>query len=426
MEAYPEMQQYHWEGGDIKKLNICFLSTYHTGSHKAHIIGYLKYTKHNIVLFSLEGNYWKHRMNLGALSLAEKYITFMKQKSHQFYFDLIIATDMVDLSSFVAKCRRYIDPRKTCIALYMHENQLTYPIPSDRSNGVYRRNNGQLELQFALLNYKSQMISDYILFNSHFHYKEWFDKLPKFLNQNRDEKLLHTVEDLRIKSSVLYVGIELHPANKYGYLNNAPSTDQNGSMEKTPPLIIWNQRWEYDKAPEKFVKVLSTIASSKRARFRVAICGEQFHLSESTKQKFENEIAPLKEFIVHCGYASPEQYHSLLEEALCTISTAEHEFFGISIVEAIFHCCFPILPNRLSYPELLPKHLHEQFLYDTESQLINKLEWVFNNEEEARRQAIELANSMKVEQFDWKSNMAAQYDQYFVDLCSNFQLNTNN
>ena len=36
------------------------------------------------------------------------------------------------------------------------------------------------------------------------------------------------------------------------------------------------------------------------------------------------------------------------------LSTARHEFFGVAVVEALLAGCLPWLPDRLSYPELLP------------------------------------------------------------------------
>jgi hypothetical protein len=49
------------------------------------------------------------------------------------------------------------------------------------------------------------------------------------------------------------------------------------------------------------------------------------------------------------------------------VSTAEHEFFGLSVCEAIAAGAFPLLPDRLSYPELLeptPPATRKAFFYD--------------------------------------------------------------
>jgi len=42
-----------------------------------------------------------------------------------------------------------------------------------------------------------------------------------------------------------------------------------------------------------------------------------------------------------------------LSEADVFVSTARHEFFGISVVEAIAAGVYPLLPRRLSYPEII-------------------------------------------------------------------------
>ena len=44
----------------------------------------------------------------------------------------------------------------------------------------------------------------------------------------------------------------------------------------------------------------------------------------------------------------------MLSRADWVLSTASHEFFGIAVVEAMLMGCLPWLPDRLSYPELVP------------------------------------------------------------------------
>jgi len=55
------------------------------------------------------------------------------------------------------------------------------------------------------------------------------------------------------------------------------------------------------------------------------------------------------------------------------VSTAVQENFGISVVEAVRFGCFPVLPRRLSYPELIPEPCHDAVFYRTEQQLVEKL-----------------------------------------------------
>lgn len=47
-----------------------------------------------------------------------------------------------------------------------------------------------------------------------------------------------------------------------------------------------------------------------------------------------------------------KDYYSLLKRAKYSVSFAEQETFGISMVESFNHGCIPIVPNRLSYKEL--------------------------------------------------------------------------
>jgi hypothetical protein len=53
------------------------------------------------------------------------------------------------------------------------------------------------------------------------------------------------------------------------------------------------------------------------------------------------------------------------------LSTSRHEFFGVSVMEAIFMGCAPVLPRRLTYPAIA---LGEgAFLYDDPGEIPAKV-----------------------------------------------------
>jgi glycosyltransferase involved in cell wall biosynthesis len=184
--------------------------------------------------------------------------------------------------------------------------------------------------------------------------------------------------------------------------------------QSDPPLIIWNQRWEYDKNPSQFFDALYVLAE-EGTPFKLALCGENFR---QRPEEFEEALKRLSSHIVHVGYADVEEYRRLLWRATVTVSTTHHEFFGIAILEAI-HChTFPILPNRFSYPELLPQQFHWDCLYDDQEGMIRHLRRALRKPAETRKLAILLSESTN--RFDWLA-MAPKYDQAMEKLARTAQ-----
>jgi glycosyltransferase involved in cell wall biosynthesis len=145
--------------------------------------------------------------------------------------------------------------------------------------------------------------------------------------------------------------------------------DSRANDQKEAPLILWNQRWEHDKRPDRFFALLYRLQDAGIA-FRLAVAGENFR---KEPPEFKEAHQRLADCIVHWGYAPTRtHYLTLLDQADLVISTADHEFFGISILEAVAAGAFPLLPARLSYPELIPAALHSACLYADEEQLWHK------------------------------------------------------
>jgi len=142
--------------------------------------------------------------------------------------------------------------------------------------------------------------------------------------------------------------------------------DQPPTGQAQAPLILWNQRWEYDKRPDRFFALLYRLQAAG-IPFRLAVAGESFR---TVPAEFTEAREQLADHIVHWGYApTRSEYLALLQQADLVISTADHEFFGISILEAMAAGAFPLLPARLSYPELIPVTHHAACLYADEDEL---------------------------------------------------------
>jgi glycosyltransferase involved in cell wall biosynthesis len=375
-------------------MKFLIISPYHGGSHKAWAEGYQQYGRNETILLTLPARFWKWRMHGGAITLARQ---FLEQSLKP---DLILATDMTDLTTFVAMTRDHI--RGVPIVLYMHENQLTYPLPDDPDEGPMRRQQGERDLHYAFINVASMVIADQILFNTDFHRQSFFQALPNFLKHFPEYNELDLVPELAQKSETRAVGVNLRRFdNSKG---ETAEIDPTGS-----PLILWNQRWEYDKNPADFFDALYAVAG-EGIPFRLALCGENFRRIPT---EFAEASIRLKDQIIHYGYAEGALYHELLREAAVTISTAHHEFFGISIVEAVYNNTFPLLPNRLSYPELFPTDFHSDCLYSDQKDLHEKLSQALQNKEQAAKTAASLSRHFV--KYDWHT-IAPIYDQFLEQL----------
>ena len=171
------------------------------------------------------------------------------------------------------------------------------------------------------------------------------------------------------------------------------------------PLILWNHRWEYDKNPESFFHCLYRL-HEEDYRFQVAILGESFH---SVPTIFDEAKSRLEERIVHYGYCSEfKEYAQWLWKADILPVTSNQDFFGISIMEAIYCGAYPILPRRLTYPELVPDKYHSKHLYDNEDELYELVKGCIQDIPMVRDYSI----GDWIQKFDWKK-MTPLYDNLF-------------
>lgn len=340
---------------------------------------------------TMPARFWKWRMHGGALTLSRRYMSG-EQKT-----DCFLVTDMLDLTTFLALTRER--SAGIPVVLFMHENQLTYPLPDDPDHGPMRRQRGERDLHYAFVNLSSMLAANMVIFNSEFHRRSLLAALPEFLRNFPEYNELTSLESIDSTSRVLPVGVDLTTLKE----NQVVTGD-------SPPLILWNHRWEYDKDPARFFAALFAVYDMG-IPFRLALCGANFRVQPA---EFSEARSRLTSTIVHYGSADEATYRRLLWDAAVTVSTARHEFFGVSTVEAIYCQTFPILPADLSYPEIIPSQFHTRTLYHDDEELIAHLQWALLHETERRSIASALSQSMA--RFDWE-HVALMYDDAIENIC---------
>jgi glycosyltransferase involved in cell wall biosynthesis len=395
------------------RVKILLLEPYCGGSHQAWAEGYAAHSRHEVTSLSLPARFWKWRMQGGALTLAERAGRLATRP------DLILASDMLNLPAFLGLTRDFLSGVPA--ALYCHENQLTYPFPRGEKR----------DLTYGMVNWLSMLAADRVFFNSRYHLEDWFEELPRLLKHFPDYTHVHRIAEVRAKAEVLPVGCDLRRFDQTPTLrrSRAPSTREYGTRaddtlgpgttaepsQGSSPLVLWNQRWEYDKDPETFFRALHALAE-EGVDFRVALAGKSYRESAP---EFEAAQERLGARVVHFGQADEAQYEALLRQADVVASTALHEFFGVAVVEAIYCGCFPVLPRHLSYPELVPRPYHEACLYEDFEGLLARLRWALAHPHQARVLAAELRPA--VARFDW-AHMGPRYDEVMEGVARSRQV----
>ena len=369
-------------------MNILIVEPYYTGSHKQWAEGYKKHSNHKIKIISMKGQFWKWRMHGGAVTLAKSYIELNWKP------DVIFCSDMLDLSTFLSLTRR--ETKNIPVAIYFHENQISYPwSPNDRDVRNKRDNH------YGFINFTSALSADKVFFNSSFHMNTFLDDLSPFLRHFPDYNELDTIKIIKEKSKVLPVGLELSKFN-----NLTIQKDQD-------PVILWNHRWEYDKNPEFFFNTLSKLKKNGLF-FKLIIIGESFG---KIPEVFEKAKIEFEENILEWGYLKTfSQYAYSLHKADIIPVTSNQEFFGVSVMEAIYCGVWPILPERLSYKELFSDATYKNNFYSDDSLFYEKIKLSILNIKDIRKKSMK--NIPK--KYDWK-NITKEYDETLEDLAKNIQ-----
>ena len=374
-------------------LNVLALEPWYGGSHKNFLDGLVGHSRHRFHAVTMAARFWKWRMHGGAVTLARKAAQALGEG---FRPDVLFATDMVNLPAFLALMRGALSdvPGGACTSTRTSSPTPSRPRPS-ATPPTPTSTTSPASPPTASSSTRGSTTTP-----------SW-RRCPACLRAFPDYTHLHTVGEIRKKSTVLHLGIDLAGHDAYADVRRQRRPGE-------APIVLWNQRWEYDKRPEAFFHLMNRLDDAGCA-FRLILAGEHF---ERQPREFEQAFERYAERILHYGYAEDfEEYSRLLHRADVVVSTARHEFFGIAMMEAIYCGCHPLLPNRLSYPELIPDALHRPLLhapvlYENDEDLFHVLHDLLRG----RERSLPPATLKGIpERLAWPEHAAA-YDDLLADI----------
>ncbi|MBK8715768.1 MAG: DUF3524 domain-containing protein [Deltaproteobacteria bacterium] len=304
-------------------MRVLYLEPFDGGSHAAFGRTLMSALPWQWTAITQPPHHWKWHMRQAAVDAA------LRLEGLGATFDLVFASSYVPLAELVGLVPQLAGvPR----VLYFHENQLDFPT---RTLALDR------DLHYGVTQLVSAMAASVCVFNSQHNRDSFLGAARALLARMPDGPRGAWVDRIAARSEVLPVPLELPDV--------APpvvAVDRDRG-----PLLLWNHRWEHDKDPDAFIGALRWLDAQGLA-FRVAICGQRFTEVPECLRDAPSWLGD--RLVQHGAVASRDDYLALLGRTDVVVSTAVHEFFGVAVLEAI-HCgAQPVVPDRLSYVELIP------------------------------------------------------------------------
>lgn len=290
----------------------------------------------------LPGRHWKWRMRSSAV-----YATLAAADLLHADYDVLFASSYLPLAELLGLAPALASvPR----VLYFHENQLAYP-----SRGEAR----ERDLHYGVTQLVSALAATACWFNSAYNRDSFLAEGRALLRRMPDAVPPGWIDAIEARARVVPPLLRLGGAPRLV----APTPEERA----LGPVILWNHRWEHDKNPEAFFAALDELVR-RDVPFRVALAGERYRRAPEVFVRAQRRLAAR---IVHDAWCpSRAAYEDVLQRAHVAVSTANHEFFGMSMLEATRAGARPVVPRRLAYPELFPA----EFLYDDQEGLVAALE----------------------------------------------------
>lgn len=312
-------------------MRVLLLSAYDADSHQCwREVLVAALAEFSWTVLSLPPRYFSWRIRGNSLSWA-----FGQRDLLERDYDLLIVTSMVDLSAL----RGFVPSLAKCPTLvYFHENQFAYPDSGKQFSSI----------EPQILNLYTALAADHVAFNSAYNRDTFLQGAEQLLGKMPDQVPEGIVERIRVRSQVLPVPL---PAASF----EAPG-GRAVAKPDSPLHIVWNHRWEYDKAPERFFAAINLLLEQGRD-IRLSVVGQRFRQAPDVFDEMEALLrSDYPAVIAHWGYLkNREEYQQLLEHADVVVSTALHDFQGLAVLEAVAAGCVALVPDRLCYGEWFPQ-----------------------------------------------------------------------
>ncbi|MCP3916508.1 MAG: DUF3524 domain-containing protein [bacterium] len=322
-------------------LAVLALEPWLGGSHARMLETWRARSRHEVQVLGMPARHWRWRMEASAWSLGERIRVEGTARP-----DVVFVSDYVD----VPRLRGFL-PREWAdvpVVLYMHENQLTYPRSPDAPPSPH-------DASYGFTNVLSCLAADVVVFNSAFHLREFRAASARLLASLPRPKPARELETALEAAHVVGPGVELDA------LPLGP-----GAPAGAPLRVAFNHRWEHDKDPLAFLRAVRA-ALETGVRIELVLLGERF---EELPAATVSELQALEGCVLHAGFAdSRADYAAKLGSCDLVCSTALHEFYGIAVLEGVATGCTALAPNRLAYPDVLPR---ETELYE-DGELVRRL-----------------------------------------------------
>lgn len=239
--------------------------------------------------------------------------------------DLIVCSGPLNVGAFVAMLPAGWGnvPR----VVYFHESQWTYPSEEYDPRPYF------------LAHLDVVALADESWFNSRYPLETFWSTATSSAVPRRVRALANRLRPaLEPKCKVVYPPISVN------------TSAVSHTSHRLPRRLLWNARWESDKRQDRFIQMLN----------RLTDAGHEFDLlmlgtGNLDASDIKADLGPHAHRATLPGHLNDRlEYESALSSADIFVSTADHEFLGVSALEAALTGVVPVLPGDLAYPETLP------------------------------------------------------------------------